>query len=204
MEMICLGDSLTFGYGVHRSQCWVTLLGQALGCETVNLGVPGDTTAGMLARLSPQVMPRLAGRGYRDKPPVLVMGGGNDIFYAGTDTGARANLGAIVHQLLSAGVRVTVLAPPGVSLASLDPQWKDMVHPGDMETLARYCGWMETFCRVFGVPFIDLRPVLAGTDGLPRPELYLEGLHPTAQGHRLLADSIFAALPAALKAQVKG
>ena len=31
MELICLGDSLTFGYGVRRERCWTELAARFLG-----------------------------------------------------------------------------------------------------------------------------------------------------------------------------
>ena len=31
MEIICLGDSLTYGYGVRRSQCWTELAARESG-----------------------------------------------------------------------------------------------------------------------------------------------------------------------------
>ena len=51
MELICIGDSLTYGYGVRRSECWTMLAAQESGWTVRNCGVSGDTTGGMLVRL---------------------------------------------------------------------------------------------------------------------------------------------------------
>ena len=51
MKLIRIGDSLTFGYGVHLSQRWTRLCAQETGWELVNEGINGDTTGGMLARM---------------------------------------------------------------------------------------------------------------------------------------------------------
>lgn len=51
MKLICIGDSLTFGYGVHLSQRWTRLCAQETGWELVNEGINGDTTGGMLTRM---------------------------------------------------------------------------------------------------------------------------------------------------------
>ena len=59
MELICLGDSLTYGYGVRSAHRWSTLVGQALQCEVTNLGICGDTTGGMLVRLNTEVIPKM-------------------------------------------------------------------------------------------------------------------------------------------------
>ena len=50
MKLICIGDSLTFGYGVRPSQRWTRLCAQETGWEIVNEGISGDTTGGMLVR----------------------------------------------------------------------------------------------------------------------------------------------------------
>ena len=50
MDLICLGDSLTFGLGVRRGRCWTALFAEESGWNVSNRGISGDTTSGMLAR----------------------------------------------------------------------------------------------------------------------------------------------------------
>ena len=192
MELICLGDSLTYGYGVRSAQRWSTLVGQALQCEVTNLGICGDTTGGMLVRLNTEIMPKLRNRTPGQRPFVLLMGGVNDIFYSGTDTGARANMGAMLQELLTAAARCALLSPLAVSFDTRTPEWRDMIRPACEEQIAAYHSWQAAFCRTFHVPYIELYDLLRGPDGKPLPELYLDGLHPTAEGHRLMARRILA------------
>ena len=96
MRLICIGDSLTFGYGVHLSQRWTQLCAQETGWELVNEGINGDTTGGMLARMQGGVLAELREGGLgADRPYVLLMGGSNDVFYSGSDAAARENMGAM-------------------------------------------------------------------------------------------------------------
>ena len=192
MELICLGDSLTYGYGVRSAQRWSTLVGQALQCEVTNLGICGDTTGGMLVRLNTEIMPKLRNRTPGQRPFVLLMGGVNDIFYSGTDTGARANMGAMLQELLTAAARCVLLSPLAVSFDTLTPEWREMIRPACETQIAAYHSWQAAFCRTFHVPYIELYDLLRGPDGKPLPELYLDGLHPTAEGHRLMARRILA------------
>ena len=39
MKLICIGDSLTFGYGVRTFQRWTRLCAQETGWEIVNEGI---------------------------------------------------------------------------------------------------------------------------------------------------------------------
>ena len=192
MELICLGDSLTYGYGVRSAQRWSTLVGQGLQCEVTNLGICGDTTGGMLVRLNTEIMPKLRNRILGQRPFVLLMGGVNDIFYSGTDTGARANMGAMLQELLTAAARCVLLSPLAVSFDTLTPEWREMIRPACETQIAAYHSWQAAFCRTFHVPYIELYDLLRGPDGKPLPELYLDGLHPTAEGHRLMAQRILA------------
>lgn len=112
MKLICIGDSLTFGYGVHLSQRWTRLCAQETGWELVNEGINGDTTGGMLTRMQGGVLAELREGGLgADRPYVLLMGGSNDVFYSGSDAAARGNMGAMIHQLFSVGVLPVVGIP---------------------------------------------------------------------------------------------
>ena len=99
-KLICLGDSLTFGLRVPHSQAWPRLISRETGMEVRNLGISGDTTGGMLARL--QTITGGVPVAPENMPVLLIMGGSNDIFYAGTDTVAKANIGAMIHQAMAA------------------------------------------------------------------------------------------------------
>lgn len=68
MRLICIGDSLTFGYGVHLSQRWTQLCAQETGWELVNEGINGDTTGGMLARMQGGVLAELLLDGLHPTP----------------------------------------------------------------------------------------------------------------------------------------
>ena len=105
MKIVCLGDSLTYGYGVPRRDCWVSLAAEMTGHTIVNKGVNGDTAGGMLARFRRDVAEEAPGL-------LFVMGGGNDILFSGTDAQARADMAALVHQAPALGLKVLPGPPP--------------------------------------------------------------------------------------------
>ncbi len=182
MELICLGDSLTFGYGVRPQERWLHLAARETGWRIVNRGVSGDTTGGMLARLREVLEARPA------PDRVLLMGGANDIFYSGSDRAARANMGAMLHQLLSAGLRPAAGIPMPIAQSGYPERWGAAVDfPGAAALLDAYDRWLEAYCGAFGIPTVDFRGDFVSADGRPRGELYLDGLHPNPAGHRLMA-----------------
>ena len=92
MKFVCLGDSLTEGYGVRAEMCWVSLLPELTGYQWINAGISGDTTSGMLARLDRDVISR-------SPDGAVLMGGVNDILAAGSCSCAKTNMLAMVQQL---------------------------------------------------------------------------------------------------------
>ena len=184
-KLICLGDSLTFGLRVPQSQTWPRLL-QSTGLEVMNLGICGDTTGGMLARL-PAILKEQA----RTDAAVLIMGGSNDIFYSGTDTAARCNIGAMVHQTIAAGLQPLVGIPIPIVPEDAPSQWEPVANFRDSaKLLESYCAWLKTYCKAFGIPTVDFRVDFLDARGQVRRELYCDGLHPNIEGHRLMAQKI--------------
>ncbi|MCH2229200.1 MAG: GDSL-type esterase/lipase family protein [Crocinitomicaceae bacterium] len=71
-KIVCIGDSLTAGYGIPTKHRWTDLLGNNLSIDIINSGISGDTTAGMLARFYQMAI--------QHKPNyIIITGGTNDI-----------------------------------------------------------------------------------------------------------------------------
>lgn len=192
MKLFCLGDSLTFGFGMSRNVRWTTLVEQETGWQVVNRGINGDTTGGMLARLGPDVLAEIGhDRSRRLESRILLMGGSNDVFFSGTDAQARANMAAMCQRLMGEGLEPFVGISLPVDWTQAPRPWSQVV---DFEQSARlmkdYCAWLKQFCRVFGLSVVDFAQDFITPDGEIRHELFWDGLHPNAQGHRLMADRL--------------
>ncbi|MFR5846253.1 MAG: lipoate--protein ligase [Oscillospiraceae bacterium] len=180
MKLICIGDSLTFGYGVRPSQRWTRLCAQETGWEIVNEGISGDTTGGMLVRLRTLLAERDI---CVQRPLMLLMGGANDIFFSGTDTGARANMGAMLNQLLSLGVHTMIGIPMPICAENAPPAWAAVVDFRSAERqLEQYCAWLRRFSKCFGAECIDFRADFFDPNGRLKRELLLDGSAPDAGG----------------------
>lgn len=190
MRIVCLGDSLTYGYGVPRRDVWVTLCASG-ETECINKGVNGDTTGGMLARFDADVL------AYRPDA-ALLMGGANDRFYSGSFGAAKANMLAMAHRCYAE--KITPLV--GIPLPLCPPVregWAELVDPSFAEEYDAYCAALAHMAGVFGFYVVDFRSAFlarADASGEPRSAFYLsDGLHPNARGHRLLADILLRSLP---------
>ena len=187
MKLVCLGDSLTYGYGVPRRECWVSLAAVRTGHTLVNRGINGDTSSGMLARFGRDVLCEQPDR-------VLLMGGANDIIFGGSDAPARLNLAAMAHQAVANRVRPMIGLPPPVYAEGIPEPWLALTDNRALAPVfAAYREWLARFAGTFGFRTVDF-----AVPGLLPPEghtHYLDGLHPDAEGHRLMAEAVIAALP---------
>lgn len=188
MKIVCLGDSLTYGYGVPRRDCWVSLAAEATSHTLVNRGINGDTTGGMLARFGRDVLGEQPDR-------VLLMGGANDIIFGGSDAPARLNLTAMANQAVANRIRPMIGLPTPVYAEEIPEPWLSVTdYQSLLPIFSAYRDWLVRFAGIFGFKTVDF-----AVPGLLPPEghtHYLDGLHPNKEGHRLMAEAVIAALPA--------
>lgn len=191
MTLICLGDSLTFGYGVPRNRCWTSLAQKDSGFRIVNMGISGDTTGGMLTRLNTKILNDQCFQRFRENQPrVLLMGGTNDIFYSGSSMAARSNIGAMVHQLRTRGSEPLVGIAPTPVLDRVPQNWAGILTAETPAEIAAYTEWLCRWCAAFSVQTIDFRPLFLTENGLPDADAYLDGLHPNQEGHARMAAKL--------------
>jgi acyl-CoA thioesterase-1 len=174
-RVVILGDSLTAGLGLPPDQAYPTLLQQrlnkeGLNYEVVNAGVSGDTSAGGLARLDWA----LDG----DVRVLIVALGGNDGLRGLPAEELKANLSHIIERAQQRHIQVMLAgmeAPPNFGQSYIVSFHQ--VYPD----LARQY-------KVSLVPF--LLQGVAGIDTLNQRD----GIHPTAEGARIVADNIWPVL----------
>jgi acyl-CoA thioesterase-1 len=169
--LLCLGDSLTAGYGLDESQAWPALLQQRLdkelpGWRVVNAGVSGDTTAGGLKRLDWLL---------RAKPAAaFVCLGGNDGLRGVDVAESEANLGAILRRLKAEGATVAL---GGMDLPSnLGANYRN-----------RFKAIFPRVASKEGVPLLKF--MLEGVGGVPSLN-QADGIHPTAEGQAIVAKTV--------------
>ena len=104
-DIVAFGDSLVAGTGSSDGHDFVSLLSGAIGQPIVNLGVPGDTTADGLARMSEL-------NAYKPKVVLLLLGG-NDYLKRIPQEQTFANLAAIIKDIQSRGAIVLLLGVRG-------------------------------------------------------------------------------------------
>ena len=180
--VLFLGTSLTAGYGLPSDQAFAALIQQRIDSEglpfrTVNAGVSGDTSAGGLRRVDWLLRQPIA---------VLILElGANDMLRGQSAAMMRDNLRSILDltreampdvQLVIAGMRA---AP---NLGAAYAREFDSVFPQ-----------LATEYDAALIPF--LLEGVASVRGLNQPD----GIHPTADGHEILANTVWRVLSPLLR-----
>lgn len=180
--VLFLGTSLTAGYGLPSDDAFPALLAeriasQGLEYRIVNAGVSGDTSAGGRRRLEWLLRMPLA---------VLVLELGANDMLRGQDVDAlRDNLDAILSLSLREHPDLRFVVAGMRATPNLGADYARRFE-------AVYAELAERFDAAF-VPFL-----LDGVAG--DPDLNLpDGMHPTAEGHRRLADTLWPALEPLLR-----
>lgn len=173
-KVLCLGDSLTEGYGVLPEEAYPALLAARLRAkghakiEVINAGVSGSTTASAVARLNWQLRAKV-------KPKILILAlGANDGLRGLPVTEAEHNLERAI--LLAKENGMTVL----LAGMQLPPNYG----PDYTQAFATMYRELAKRQGVALIPFL-----LEGVGGEPQLN-QADGIHPNAAGHRIITDTV--------------
>lgn len=173
--LLFFGDSLTAGYGLaDPSEAYPALIQNkiddtGLAWKVVNAGLSGETTAGGLRRLD-----------WILRQPVdifVIELGGNDGLRGLAPDVTHANLKTMIERVRAKQPRVTVV------LAGM--QIPTNMGPDYATAFAKIYPSLAESEHVALIPFL-----LEGVGGIPELNLP-DGIHPTAAGHRIVAETVW-------------
>jgi acyl-CoA thioesterase I len=170
-RVVFLGDSLAAGLHLPADQAFpavVQRLLQGTGApfRLVNAGVSGDTTAGGLSRV---------GWILKQKPRVVVLELGNNDGMRGVPLDRiEQNLRAIIARVRGQGAELLLLG------LRLPPSF-------GADYAAGFAALFERVAKDTGVAFVPF--FYQGVAGVPELNL-ADGIHPTEEGHRRIAEKL--------------
>ena len=100
-NIICFGDSLTFGTGAAENMDYPSQLSRMISMPVINAGVPGNTTVTAMERLEEDVLSR-------SPRIVLITLGGNDLKNRMPREIAHQNLKSIIISIQNKGALVII------------------------------------------------------------------------------------------------
>jgi len=173
--IVAFGDSLTAGHGVAAGQSYPDWLQRELdrrgyGYRVVNAGISGDTTTAGLVRVTEVVDLR---------PAIVILElGANDGLRGIPVSASQANLDRIIVALKRGGALVVLAG------MTLPPNYgPDYIH-----SFERMYSSLSAKYKLPLIPFL-----LAGVAGTTR-YMQDDGLHPNAEGCRLVAANVLKTL----------
>jgi acyl-CoA thioesterase-1 len=174
-QIVFLGDSLTSGYGLLSEQAYPAIVQTKFAAEgytnveTVNAGISADTTAGGLRRVEQVLGP--------DTKILVVALGGNDFIRGLSVSQTHDNLAGIIDVALNRNVAVLVAGMEATT--NLGEDYRTAFRESFTRLLSEYRG------RISLMPFL-----LEGVGGVPSLN-QSDGIHPNADGARMVAEAIY-------------
>ena len=173
IQVVCLGDSLTEGYGVAAEEAYPARVERRLHAEgrtqvrLVNAGISGSTSASGLARLRWQL---------RADPQILLLALGANDGLRGFDLQVtRRNLSQVIRHAQDSGLLVLLAG------MKLPPNYG----PDYAREFERMFPSLAEEHSVALIPFL-----LEGVAGDPALNLP-DGIHPNAEGHARVAETVY-------------
>lgn len=160
-DIVCFGDSITFGYGAQPGEDYPTALAKMIDLPVINSGIDGDTSSEALKRLKSDAL---------DRNPFLVIieFSGNDFLRKIPKEVTLNNIREMVDQAQSKGAMVAIV---DISAGMF---------------LSEYRTAFYKLAREKGAIFIP--HILSGI--ITNPRMKSDFLHPNAQGYQMIAQRI--------------
>src|SRR5581483_8137339 len=171
-RIVAFGDSLTAGLGVAPEDSYPAHLQRRLDAagyryRVINAGVSGETTAGGLRRI-PWIL--------QSRPGLVILElGGNDGLRGLNVEETRSNLEQIIKRLLAEKVPVVLAG------MKLPPNY-------GADYTARFEAMYPELAKTYGLTLIPF--FLEGVAAKVTLN-QADGIHPTGEGYRLIAENIF-------------
>ena len=181
IRFCALGDSITHGGGSISVPPSTVVYNWETYCAipVKNLGRSGDTTAEILARFDNDVLPF--------RPEVLfIMAGVND--YRADIMGWESveNLTAIRDKCNLNGIKPVFITPTPLNPAQIQKVGFVELPPENWQEHQQYiCAWIRE--QEF---FIDVNAKLTDADGNLSETLSVDGLHPDAEGKKIIGEGV--------------
>jgi lysophospholipase L1-like esterase len=161
-NIICFGDSITFGYGVNPGEDYPAALAKMIDMPVINAGVDGDTSVEAIKRIDSDVL---------DRNPLLVIieFGGNDFLRKIPQEVTVKNTKEMVDRFQASGAMVAIV---DISASILLKEYREAFYKIAQEK---------------GAIFIS--GVLSGI--ITNPRLKSDFIHPNADGYKVIAQRIY-------------
>ncbi|MDY4949418.1 MAG: GDSL-type esterase/lipase family protein [Clostridium cadaveris] len=185
-KITCIGDSLTFGYGVSKDKKWIDILAKELPqYEVLNKGVNGDTTSGLLSRFYQDVI--------LNKPEkTIITIGSNDFLTGRTVDSAFENLKLLIKESKENAIGTFIGIEPLICAALAKEYWCSYLDYSIINSkISLYRYKILNYCKEKSIDCIDFYDLFENLNSkLENHDMFLDGLHPKEEIHKIMAKEV--------------
>lgn len=180
MRIICIGDSLTYGYRVNEEEKWTHLFSNDTGIELINRGVLGDSTAGMIMRFYSEII--------STRPnAVFIMGGSNDFLMNRNLDSVKNNIKHLIKEAKQFNLKILLGIQPPMVPHLAERLWASGVNYEEINRkIAYYSEWVKNYSAEEMFSYIDFYDEFTSDVHYSLEEYYIDGLHLNSKGHKLM------------------
>lgn len=196
--ILCFGDSITFGRGDNANLGWCGRLkeyfdGQDKYHGVYNLGIPGDTTEGLLRRFDCEAESRIKHNRLGDKYLILIAIGTNDSkkivrdgneFAVIEDVDFGENILRLIEKARSFNATLGFIGLPPLDESKVK-NYEDTSFSN--ERIKLFNDIIMKICEMNEIPFVDINEIMNDSGYL---DLLEDGLHPNSEGYRMMFEII--------------
>ena len=196
MNIVCLGDSITYGYMVNRNQVWTSILNTKFKSSNIrflNKGINGDTISGMYFRFDKDVINEKA-------DTLILMGGVNDIFIYKPLENIKKSFIDVVNKAIENNIDIIVLTP--IPFIKEDFSFFELNNIEEMSAiLIEYVNFINYYTKENNIKCIDVYNMF--TNEILKKykyyDLYFDGIHLKSEGHNVFSSYLFERLKEYIK-----
>ena len=186
MKFVCIGDSLTQGYGVDCDACWVSILNRITSHHFINKGKNGETSGEILNRFEKDVV--------MEHPDYsIIFCGVNDYIYSTND-----EISAFQHvkKMCDMAVKYNIQPIIGIPFLTIPElaqrYWADNTDYLKVnQQILSYRKYLMDYAQDKKIKYLDLYPLFQEKIiEIGEMKLFTDGLHLTNLGHELIAECI--------------
>ncbi|MEI0701424.1 GDSL-type esterase/lipase family protein [Brachyspira intermedia] len=188
MNIVCLGDSTTYGYMVGRNKVWTKILNDKFHKENkniINKGINGDMISGMLVRFEMDCIKENA-------DTVILMGGVNDIFTCKPLEKIENNFINIINKALENNIDIIAFTP--IAFVKEAFSFFESNNIEEFETiLKKYVNFINDYTSKNNIKSIDVYNLF--TNKILKEnnyyDIFFDGVHLSENGHNVFASEIY-------------
>lgn len=177
LTIVALGDSITWGY--PNGESWTEMVMNDTGIRIINRGVSGSQLDDMLRRMKTDVIPV--------KPQIcIIMGGTNDANRGRTTQQMMADIQTMANELMARDIMPVIGLPIPMVEQRQEEKLQDL-----RERIISSALLTIDFSLDFDLPRAEFRKLIP------------DGLHPTYEGKKMMAERLKKEMPRLLAAYSK-